>query len=772
MERFHGGTVEFPWTASAEAEDTQPILARHALSPHWRRLVGAQVAADSQTQSASTPADVATNVENEAELKDDASSSRDSMQLQHRVAAIDESTRIALETFETRRALGQAFRSIGSVIAERGFQRVCVTNELVLTAEEQRVCALLRSAIALREKYLYLPKVPEFACPAPSYRACDVSIHVPPPYDPFHGPEVGPSSHMFSFRDGIMEVSLPAGDATSGRASCMAPGTYADYVRDLNTITGVMNDPDSRSFCYKRLQLLTLRFQMHMLLNDEAERLEQMTVPHRDFYNVRKVDTHIHHSSCMNQKHLLRFIKKKLKTEPSTPVLERDGRILTLAGVFESLGMTAYDLSVDTLDVHADKRTVQRFDRFNNKYSPLGESRLREVFLKTDNRIEGRYLAEITREVLDDLSENKYAHIEPRVSIYGKKRCEWDLLARWFTKHRIYSDHARWLIQIPRLFGAYYQAGLLDSFQEMLDNIFLPLFEVTQDPATHPELHTVLQQVVGFDTVDDESVPLPRVDLLTLPPPPQWRSATAMPYAYFTFYIYANLWVLNAFREQRGLNQFRFRPHAGEAGEVDHLAVTLLLAHGINHGINLKRAPVLQYLYYLCQVGLAVSPLSNNLLFVDYTKSPVATFIARGLNVSLSTDDPLMFHFSREPLMEEYSVAAQIWKLSNSDLCELARNSVLQSGYEPCVKAHWLGSRWFLNHEHGNDIHKSNVPSIRIRYRYETLLNEISLVYQNEPAALPDRGTSNLTTQAFSSIRVLPTYAQFYYERYMHDSDE
>lgn len=39
-------------------------------------------------------------------------------------------------------------------------------------------------------------------------------------------------------------------------------------------------------------------------------------VPHRDFYNVRKVDTHIHHSASMNQKHLLRFIKSKLKKNP------------------------------------------------------------------------------------------------------------------------------------------------------------------------------------------------------------------------------------------------------------------------------------------------------------------------------------------------------------------------------------------------------------------------------------------------------------------------
>jgi len=34
---------------------------------------------------------------------------------------------------------------------------------------------------------------------------------------------------------------------------------------------------------------------------------------YRDFYNVRKVDTHVHLASCMNQKHLLRFIKSKMK---------------------------------------------------------------------------------------------------------------------------------------------------------------------------------------------------------------------------------------------------------------------------------------------------------------------------------------------------------------------------------------------------------------------------------------------------------------------------
>lgn len=38
-----------------------------------------------------------------------------------------------------------------------------------------------------------------------------------------------------------------------------------------------------------------------------------------------------------------------------------------------------------------------------------------------------------------------------------------------------------------------------------LTDIFEPLYEVTQDPSSHPELHIFLQRVVGFDSVDDES---------------------------------------------------------------------------------------------------------------------------------------------------------------------------------------------------------------------------------------------------------------------------
>lgn len=167
----------------------------------------------------------------------------------------------------------------------------------------------------------------------------------------------------------------------------------------------------------------------------------------------------------MNQKHLLRFIKHKLRHVPNEIVTFRDGKYLTLGEVFESLKLTgnihtsivlcsvlhyftplcnillcstlldfawlhftllvaendkklhdkfvnnyvqsrtqspaptysytqthicqyshthrhtctwtyytAYDLSIDTLDMHAHD-TFHRFDRFNLKYNPAGKCR-------------------------------------------------------------------------------------------------------------------------------------------------------------------------------------------------------------------------------------------------------------------------------------------------------------------------------------------------------------------------------------------------------------
>lgn len=77
------------------------------------------------------------------------------------------------------------------------------------------------------------------------------------------------------------------------------------------------------------------------------------------------------------------------------------------------------------------------------------------------------------------------------------------------------------------------------------------------------------------------------------------------------------------------------------------LTSAFLTSHSISHGILLRKVPALQYLFYLKQIGLAMSPLSNNALFLAYERNPLINFFKAGLNVSLSTDDPLQFHFTK-----------------------------------------------------------------------------------------------------------------------------
>ena len=409
------------------------------------------------------------------------------------------------------------------------FQRVTLSAPRSVFDEEARetaeVCRGLLEAIALRHRYHVPVK------PAPYFGPFD-----PVAYNDAQEREEAEHRNIWGpkFRGraaAIYQVSLPGAESPIVRrvsntdmnrfslkqerginrvcdenSELLVPDlpTAEEFLRDLAFMERICHDAATKSLCFRRLELLDARFNLHRILNSRHESEEQKGVPHRDFYNVRKVDGHIHHSAIMTQKHLLRFMKRKLKRCPDEVVIERDERFLTLKQVFDSLGLTAYDISIDHLDMHADN-TFHRFDRFNLKYNPVGETRLREVFLKTSNLISGRYLAEITKEVFSDLEDNKYVLVEPRLSVYGKSRDEWAELGSWFSVNKLASPNVRWMVQVPRLYSVYRESGLITNFQDLLDNIFMPIFEATLHPQDNPSLTFFLNVLVGFDCVDDES---------------------------------------------------------------------------------------------------------------------------------------------------------------------------------------------------------------------------------------------------------------------------
>lgn len=46
------------------------------------------------------------------------------------------------------------------------------------------------------------------------------------------------------------------------------------------------------------------------------------------------------------------------------------------------------------------------------------------------------------------------------------------------------------------------------------------------------------------------------------------------------------------------------------------------------------------------------------------------------------------------------------------------------------IKQQWLGPHYYEDGISGNDITRTNVPEIRVAYRYETLLDELTNIFK------------------------------------------
>merc|ERR1711964_265628 len=127
---------------------------------------------------------------------------------------------------------------------------------------------------------------------------------------------------------------------------------------------------------------------------------------------------------------------------------------------------------------------------------------------------------------------------------------------------------------------------------------------------------------------------------------------------------------------------------------------------------------------------------------------PFYNFLERGLNVTLSTDDPLQFHTGNtsNALMEEYVVAKSRWSLTNTDLAEITRNSILQSGFTHRKKQEYIGNQYRLGGVVGNEEGKTGIPKCRSAFRQEALLTELHDIYN--PTVRPFDGNQDTKGKA------------------------
>lgn len=355
-----------------------------------------------------------------------------------------------------------------------------------VTVENERACQFIQEARALRQKYFG--------------GSCDCIVDAK---------LLGSDGVTFAFgKDGIVELFH---DDLPGESLCGVP-TMDDFYVDYKRLVEIVSDGAMRSYCFHRLQLLSSAFKMHVTANGAVESKEQSNLLGTDFYRTMKIDNHIHAAAAPSAKQFVNFVRNKLETEGDVEVCP--GK--TLSQVFTEAGLDSEHLTIDAFNVLADYSVYQRFDNFNSKYSPFRMADMRRIFLKTTNFMNGRYFAELIKLVLSRHEESKghNSAAEMRLSIYGMERHEWLDLAKWVLNDweggdfpgPVLSSHNRWLVQVPRLWRIYRNkpGEGKRSFQEMLDNLFIPMFEATLYPEEHPEVAELLTHIVGIDSVDDE----------------------------------------------------------------------------------------------------------------------------------------------------------------------------------------------------------------------------------------------------------------------------
>ena len=89
----------------------------------------------------------------------------------------------------------------------------------------------------------------------------------------------------------IFDKGIAKLNATSSNVNLPLLPTFKleEFIRDEKTMRAFVASGPLKSFAYRRLCFLSSKFALHVLLNESAETLEQKHVPHRDFYNIRKV---------------------------------------------------------------------------------------------------------------------------------------------------------------------------------------------------------------------------------------------------------------------------------------------------------------------------------------------------------------------------------------------------------------------------------------------------------------------------------------------------
>lgn len=661
----------------------------------------------------------------------------------------------------------------------------------------ERKCLL--EMCKLRRNYLTISKQDALSCPR--FHSTVTEKCLKPIKEKFSG-----MRHLLDLREDNTLSPLSDGNyMTELFSSQVNVPSFKEFRQDFEWCLKIIKDRSLSRFSEKRLQYLANKFPIFQYLHSKEETRESKRVPHKDFYNCRKIDLNLLLSGCFSQWQLTEFIWTKLKKEPDKIIHQTSsGDHITLSQLFKvdfeetskfSNGLkiiddsflewykvvylTKYHLINNEFEIHADPHNRQ-FQHYL----------VARTFLEFDNYINGEYLAELLQIFLvKPQEESKYQLCQLSVDFqfylhYGNSDVDnwWMVFANWLSHYNLFSSNIRWNIRISRIYSELYRTGKVKNFQEYLNLIFEPLFNAQNylHKSLGPILLKFLSEISSIDLcIQDTDSYIWKNFTAVSCLPKDWTSDGDNPtISQYMYYVYVNLTKLNHIRQALHQNTFTLRSSCSSISMnrtsqfsstlnfTEHTETILnnflLASGGFLNAENLWNAPPsLVYLFYLSQIPMVVAPLNS---IVDskptvvqdqaptglvlepskpYKKNPFMKFFEMGFKISLSSESILYNNsYTREPIIEEYSVAASIYRLHSADLCELLRNSVITSGFASTLKIKWLGisltshdyfventgfvDNWYDSKPDTSLQH--NVPIIRRRYRNGTLAGEWRLI--------------------------------------------
>ncbi|ELP93563.1 AMP deaminase, putative [Entamoeba invadens IP1] len=527
---------------------------------------------------------------------------------------------------------------------------------------------------------------------------------------------------------------------------------YSEFMSDYNSLVNFVSGGESRTFGYKQLKIREELFKLHKLLNHSTEAFEMKELKN-DFDTSVKIDTVLTGSRSFHPKALLEFIKEKVNSDTEKVVfkqlevetkegLTRVFKNVTLKSAMNIFYIDKTKMTLESLDVTFDPSVIQRYDLWRSRDRLFNRREMRNLFLTTNNVEKGKYYGELLQQNWFNKNQSKFLKSEIGLRINGKSSGDILKLAKMLDTEGILDSTENILsIQITRDYIKLRNEKNVKNFEEIICNIFGPLLEATLNPSEHPEVFKFLLRVGSFDMKGDESIYSTNGNIERVLPS-EYKEPSEPPFQYWIFFLRMNISVLNNLRKSLRLNTFVFRPHCGETGDPMHCASAFLTADSISHGITLDDQNMLQYLFILAQIGISCCPIYDKFLY-DSVEHPFVKYFMRGMRVTLATDAPMHSHTTKQPLIEEYANAVKSFKLTATDVNEIAQNSVIISSYDEKEKMNWLVDQ---------DGASLSVPNTRLKYREKVLKTDVNtlLLYNIGRSSIPANDKKELLKGSFN----------------------